>query len=117
MTIDPADHRTPESLYQKQCALQIIEASVIQLEKEQVAAGKGDLFQLLRPRLDPTQAGSGSDAELAVRLGMSHDSVRQAISRLRKRFRALVKKRIADTVVGAEQAEEEWQHLMAALRN
>ncbi|MEQ1750668.1 MAG: sigma-70 family RNA polymerase sigma factor [Prosthecobacter sp.] len=114
MTIDPADHRTPESLYQKQCALQIIEASVIQLEKEQAASGKGDLFQLLRPRLDPTQAGSGSDAELASRLGMSHDSVRQAISRLRKRFREIMRSVVASTL--NDPSEEALTEELASLR-
>jgi RNA polymerase sigma-70 factor (ECF subfamily) len=94
--------------------LQIIEASVIQLEKEQVAAGKGDLFQLLRPRLDPTQAGSGSDAELATRLGMSHDSVRQAISRLRKRFREIMRSVVASTL--NDPSEEALTEELASLR-
>jgi hypothetical protein len=47
---------------------------------------------------------------------MSTEAVKQSVLRLRKRFRALVKKRIADTVEGTAQAEEEFQHLMAALR-
>ncbi|HEY1082892.1 MAG TPA: sigma-70 family RNA polymerase sigma factor [Prosthecobacter sp.] len=113
--IDPADHRTPESLYQRQCALQIIEAAVEQLAQEQTASGKGDQFQLLRGRLDPTRAGSGTDAELATQLGMSHDAVRQAVSRLRKRFREIMRELVAATL--SEPTEGSVQEELSSLRN
>lgn len=114
LTIDPADHRTPESAFQKQCALEIIEAAIVMLENEQVAAGKAEQFRLLRPRLDPTQAGSGSDAELANRLGMNHDAVRQIISRLRKRFREIMRDIVASTL--RDPTEESLAEELASLR-
>lgn len=80
LEIDPSDNRTPESVYQRMCALRIIEAAVDQLAEEQKAAGKEEQFLHLRPRLDPTMAVSGSDAEMAAKLGMTHDAVRQAVS-------------------------------------
>jgi RNA polymerase sigma-70 factor (ECF subfamily) len=98
ITIDPADHRTPESAFQRQCALQIIEAAVLKLQQEHEEAGKAEQFRLLRARLDPTCAASGSDAELAARLGMSHDAVRQVISRQRKRFREIMRNIVAGTL-------------------
>lgn len=97
------------------CALRIIEATVEQLAKEQEEAGKREQFQLLRPRLDPTVAGSGNDAELAARLGMTHDAVRQSISRLRKRFREIMRTLVAGTL--ASPTEEMVQEELAALRN
>lgn len=115
ITIDPADHRTPESIYQRLCALRIIEAAIEQLAKEQAEAGKEEQFKLLRPRLDPTQAGSGNDAELAQQMGISHDSVRQSISRLRKRFREIMRDLVAATL--SDPTEESVQEELAALRN
>ncbi|HYF33854.1 MAG TPA: sigma-70 family RNA polymerase sigma factor [Prosthecobacter sp.] len=111
----PADHRTPEMLYQRLCALRIIEAAVDQLAKEQQAAGKEAQFALLRSRLDPRQSGSGSDHELATRLGMSHDAVRQTISRLRKRFREIMRDIVASTL--RNPTEETVQEELMALRN
>jgi RNA polymerase sigma factor (sigma-70 family) len=114
ITLDPADHRTPEAYFQKHCALEIIKSAVTALEQEQIAAGKVELFQLLRPRLDPTQAGSGSDAELAARIGMSHDAVRQNISRLRKRFREIMRGIVASTL--RDPTDESLAEELTALR-
>lgn len=115
ITIDPADHRTPESQYQRLCAMRIIEAAIEQLAREQTEAGKGEQFRLLRTRLDPSQAGSGNDVEMAAQLGMSHDAVRQAISRLRKRFREIMRDLVAATL--SDPTEESIQEELAALRN
>ncbi len=115
ITIDPADHRTPESIYQRLCALRIIEAAVEELAREQTAAGKGDQFRLLRSRLDPSQAGSGNDAELAAQLGLTHDAVRQSISRLRKRFREIMRDLVSATL--SNPTDESVQEELAALRN
>lgn len=114
LVIDPADHRTPESVYQRMCAMRIIEAAVEQLAQEQEAAGKGQQFQFLRPRLDPTRAGSGNDSELAVQLGMTHDAVRKSISRLRKRFREIMRDTVAATL--SEPTEASVQEELASLR-
>lgn len=115
LSIQPADHRTPESNYQRLCALRMIEAAVEQLANEQEAAGKGEAFQWLRPRLDPTRAGSGNDSELAAQLGMTHDAVRQSISRLRKRFREIMREMVAATL--SEPTEASVQEELASLRN
>lgn len=115
ITIDPADHRTPESIYQRLCALRIIETAVEQLASEQQQAGKARQFQLLRSRLDPSQTASGNDVELAKHLGMSHDAVRQAVTRLRRRFREIMKEIVASTL--AHPTEDSVNEELAALRN
>ncbi|TDU71430.1 RNA polymerase sigma-70 factor, ECF subfamily [Prosthecobacter fusiformis] len=115
ITIDPADHRTPESIYQRLCAMRIIEAAIGQLAEEQATAGKGEQFRLLRCRLDPTQIGSGNDAEIAAQLGITHDAVRQSISRLRKRFREIMRDLVSATL--SDPTDESVQEELAALRN
>lgn len=115
LSIHPPDHRTPEMLYQRLCALRIIEAAVEQLAQEQKQAGKEQQFLLLRARLDPSTAGSGNDTELAAQLGMTHDAIRQTISRLRKRFREIMRDLVASTL--RNPTDEAVQEELASLRN
>ena len=111
------DERTPEALYEKQYALRMLETAVEQLCEEQREAGKEQAFSLLRPRLDPTASEAGSDKEVAETLGVSHDAVRQMISRLRKRFREIMRDRVAGTLnePTAMAVEEELAALRRAL--
>lgn len=105
----------PDTAFDRQWAISLLDSALVGLESEMSAEGKQEMFSLLKPWLTG-DADAASQASIADTLAMSTDAVKVAVHRLRKRFRALVKKRIADTVEGAVQAEEEWQHLMAALR-
>jgi RNA polymerase sigma factor (sigma-70 family) len=106
----------PDAAFDRQWAISLLDSALAGLESEMSVEGKRAMFSLLKPWLTG-DADAASQASIAETLGMSADAVKVAVHRLRKRFRALVKKRIADTVEGAAQAEEEWQHLMAALRH
>lgn len=116
-SLEPVDERTPEVLFEKQYALRMVETAVEQLYEEQRAAGKEKAFSLLRPRLDPTASEAGSDKEVAEELGVTHDAVRQMISRLRKRFREIMRERVAGTLhePTAMAVEEELAALRRAL--
>lgn len=106
----------PDAEFDRQWAISLLASALHDLEAEMHADGKAELFQRLKPWLTG-DADAASQSSIADMLGMRPDAIKQSVLRLRKRFRALVKKRIADTVEGAAQAEEEWQHLMAALRS
>ena len=97
-SLEPVDHETPEALFERTYALRMVETAVEQLFEEQRAAGKEEAFSLLRPRLDPSAQGDHTDKEIAEALGVSHDAVRQMISRLRKRFREIMRERVAGTL-------------------
>lgn len=116
LLIVDAQVTAPDAAFDRQWAISLLASALGDLETEMVDEGKQVLFERLKPWLTG-DAGAGSQASVAESLNISVDVMKQAVHRLRKRFRALVKKRIADTVVGSEQAEEEWQHLMAALRS
>ncbi len=116
LQIVDAQVMAPDAAFDRQWAISLLASALGDLETEMVDEGKQVLFERLKPWLTG-DAGAGSQVSAAESLNMSVDAMKQAVHRLRKRFRALVKKRIADTVAGAEQAEQEWQHLMAALRS
>jgi DNA-directed RNA polymerase specialized sigma24 family protein len=105
----------PDAAFDRQWAISLLASALSDLEKEMLADGKRRLFEELKPWLTG-DADAACQASIAEMLEMSTEAVKQSVLRLRKRFRALVKKRIADTVEGTAQAEEEFQHLMAALR-
>ncbi|MES2596124.1 MAG: ECF-type sigma factor [Verrucomicrobiota bacterium] len=115
LQIEDAKVATPDAAFDRQWAISLLDSALRDLEAEMLTEGKQSAFVLLKPWLtgDPEAA---SQASIAEALQMSVDAVKQAVLRLRKRFRALVKKRIADTVEGTAQADEEFQHLMSALR-
>ncbi len=106
----------PDAEFDRQWAISLLDSALRDLESELTAEGKAAVFDLLKPWLTG-DADAASQSNIGEALGISTDAVKVSVHRLRKRFRALVKKRIADTVEGAAQAQEEWQHLMAALRS
>jgi RNA polymerase sigma-70 factor (ECF subfamily) len=96
----------PDAAFDRQWAISLLASALNDLESEMVEVGKQALFERLKPWLTG-DAGADSQASAAESLEMSADAVKQTVHRLRKRFRELVKKRIADTVEGSAQAEEE----------
>lgn len=112
-----ADHQAtpPDQAFDRQWAICLLDSALKDLETEMLQEGKQTIFDQLKPWLtgDSDAASQSSIAEI---LGISTDSVKTSVHRLRKRFRALMKNRIADTVAEAAQADEELRHLMMALR-
>jgi hypothetical protein len=54
-------------------------------------------------------------AEIAAEFHMSADAVKMAASRLRKRYRVILRENIADTVASPEDVDDELRYLFAAL--
>ena len=73
------------------------------------------LFEQLEKLLadDPNRPSQG---EIAAKLGMSENAVKQAIHRLRERYRQILREEIAQTVTAPGDVEDELRHLIAVLR-
>jgi RNA polymerase sigma-70 factor (ECF subfamily) len=112
--IEPADNLTPERLYEKRWALNLLDLVFNRLRGEFQAAGKSNLFDNMKPFLagKPTKP---SYLEVAAQLDLSEGSVKVAVHRLRGRYRKLLKEEIAKTVVDSESLEDELGELLAAL--
>jgi DNA-directed RNA polymerase specialized sigma24 family protein len=104
----------PDLAFDRQWAITVLDDTLHDLESEMRSEGKIDLFKLIKPWLTG-DADATSQASIAAQLGMSADSVKTAVHRLRKRFRTLMKKRISDTLEDSAQTEEELTHLKMAL--
>ena len=111
-TSNPSDD--PESLFDREWALEIVTRALRILRDEMAKAGKSDQFEALKGSL--TGEDDLSRKEIASRLNMSEGAVKVAVHRLRRRYRQLLRNAVADTVNSETDLDEEMRFLVAALR-
>lgn len=112
--VEPADHRTPERLFEQQWALQILDQVLLRLREHYEKQGKVELFEVLKNSL-MSSVSSQSHRELATQLNMAEGTVTVAAHRLRRRFRELLREEIAHTVAEPELVDEEIRYLLGCL--
>jgi DNA-directed RNA polymerase specialized sigma24 family protein len=95
----------------------VLASALRQVESDYAASGRGDLFTALRPFLGTGVAEPPDQAGLAAALGLSAPAFRQAVSRLRDRFRTALRAQIADTLrdPDEETIDDELRSLRAVL--
>jgi DNA-directed RNA polymerase specialized sigma24 family protein len=112
---EPGDEETPESIYDRRCALALLDRALKRLQVEAQAADKSWQFERLSPYLS-SEAQPGEYGRIGAELGMGAGAVGVAVHRLRHRFREAVREEVAATARSLQQVEEELRHLLAALR-
>lgn len=112
--MEPSDPMTAEMIYERRWALTVLERVLSQLKDEYLAADNSALFDSLKELL-PDEPGSPSQAEIAGRLGMTENAVRQAFYRFRQRYQSLLREEIANTVATRGDIEDELRHLIVVL--
>jgi RNA polymerase sigma-70 factor (ECF subfamily) len=90
--------------------MDVLETAQQRFAMQHVSRGRRDLFI----RLQPFLAGDESrpSAELAAELGMSAGALRVALHRLRRRYAAVLRSTIAETVDRPEDVDDELRHLL-----
>jgi RNA polymerase sigma factor (sigma-70 family) len=111
--IDPADHLSPDKLFDRAWAVTLLERVVSRLRAENDAEGRAAQFEQLKFFL---MVGSNDIpyAEAAAKLALSEGTVRVTVHRLRKRYRELLQQEIVQTLADPAQADEEMRALMGA---
>jgi RNA polymerase sigma factor (sigma-70 family) len=112
--MEPSDPITAEMIYERRWALTVLERVLSRLKDEYRAAGNAALFDCLKQLL-PDEPGAPSQAEIAVRVGMTENAVRQAFYRFRQRYQSLLREEIAHTVATPGDIEDELRHLIAVI--
>lgn len=111
---DPADPSTPETVFDQEWALALLNRVVARLGEECARDGKSALFEQAKGFL-----AAGADAvpyaDAARALGMEEGALRVAVHRLRRRYREVLREDIAQTLADPAQVEEELRSLLAAL--
>ncbi len=109
--LEPSHDLTPDRHFERQWAMTLLEQVLDALREEYHAGGKGDLFDELKSVIAGQPAAY---ADMAARLRCREGAIKVAVHRLRHRYRALMRARIAATV-GEGDVEDELRHLSAVL--
>ena len=103
-----------DALFDREWALAIVERGLLQIEEENAASGTHEILRALKPWLS-ANGSPPPQADVAAGLGMSEGAVKVAIHRLRKRFREIVRREVAQTIQDEKDLPAEMEHLIAAL--
>ena len=111
---EPSHEMTAERLFERRWALTLLEGVLDRLEAEMAALGKATTFEALRPALIGS-ADRAPHAEVADALGLSAEAARAAASRLRRRYRELLREEVAATIGDPSEVDDEIRSLFEAL--
>ena len=109
-----SENETPQTAFERQWALGLVEEAFVRIEEEYVEGGRGDLFE----RLCPCLQGEGPEEsyrEIASELGMSEGAVKVAVHRLRQRYRKHFEQVVLETVDDEGELHDEMVFLQKTL--
>lgn len=102
---------TPESAYDRAWARTLLQRAGQRLREICEAEGKAAHFVELMPFVTGGRPG-GEFAAAAERLGMNEKTARVALSRLRRRYAAVIREEVAETVGPDGDVQDELRYLM-----
>jgi RNA polymerase sigma factor (sigma-70 family) len=118
---DPAIE--PERRYERAWALCVLSHVIARLRDEYCAASRGAArataaarFDALKAYLPGPELDESAYKEMALRLGMSAEAVKQRVYQLRKRFGEQLREHVAELVASNAEIDEEIQFLYRALQ-
>lgn len=111
---EPVGAETPERCFERRWALAVLDAALVQLQKNCLDVGKAALFDHLSPFLsrEPEQ---GEYTILAEKLKMRENTIAVTVYRLRQQYRDAVRAEVAAGLTDTAMIEEELRHLAASL--
>ncbi len=113
-SIEPSSGLTAEQLYDQQWAVTLLGQIMQRLESEFDGDGKAEQFEELKGFIIGDHAGT-TYADVAERLNMTVAAAKMAGSRMRQRYRELLREEIAQTVAGPDEIDNEIRNLFATL--
>lgn len=114
LCIEPAGGLTAEQLFDQQWAVTLLERIMQRLAEEFGARGKSKQFEVLKCYIVGDHVGV-SYAEVALTIATTEDAAKQVVSRMRRRYRELLRDEIAQTVASPGEVEDEIAQLFTVL--
>lgn len=111
---EPSEARAADHYYERRWALTLLDQAMARLRGQYESAARVGEFDTLKGFLT-AERGTLPYREVAAALGTSEGAARVAMHRLRKRFRAVFREAIADTVSKPEEVNDEVRYVVAVL--
>lgn len=111
--VEPSHDETPDRLFLRSWALEVLDRTLRRLREEYVERGKAEVFDALKGCLDGS-VPVAYDAT-AIALGVTAGAVRVAVHRLRQRYRRALRDEVAQTLDEGQPVEDEIRDLLDAL--
>lgn len=113
--VELSDSHTADRIYERRWASTLLDHVFAQLKDDYYNAGNATLFDYLKQLL-PDGTEARSQADVAAKMGMTPNAVKQAFHRFRSRYQALLREEIAHTVAMPKDVEDELRHLISVFR-
>ena len=111
--VEPVDHVTPEQLFDRAWANTLLTRVQEALREEFAGKGQAEAFESLQQFL-AWNAGDETYADIAARLGRTVSDIKVSVHRMRKSYRSLLEREVADTVSSLEDIQSELRLLASA---
>jgi RNA polymerase sigma factor (sigma-70 family) len=105
----------PEEIYDREWAALLLRQALDRLTQECRLAGKGDLLTHLMPYLSASEESAIPYEQMAERTHRPVATLRSDVARMRKRYRAILREVVRDTVLETEDVDEELRYLCRVL--
>ena len=105
----------PEEVYDREWAALLLRQALDRLTQECALAGKADLLSHLMPYLSASEDSAIPYEQMAQRTHRPVTTLRSDVARLRKRYRAILREVVRDTVFETEDVDEELRYLCQVL--
>lgn len=110
--VDPA---TPSRIFEREWARSVLANALERLRVESDHAGQLDRFTVLQASLFDLTKGEGATEAQATALGISQNAAKIALSRLRQRYRELLRIEVSRLVEDPSEVDAEIAHLVHVL--
>jgi len=108
-------HWSADGVFDREWAASLARQALDRLGQEYELGGKGALFEELKSRLSAGESTAIPYDELANRLGRTAAHLRVDVTRLRTRYRAILREEVSGTVVDPQDVDEELRYLRQAM--
>ena len=110
-----SNHWSADGVFEREWAASVARQALDRLGQEYELGGKGALFEALKSRLTAGEAAAIPYEELAKRHGRTAAHLRVDVTRLRARYRAILREEVSGTVVDPRDVDEELRYLRQAM--
>ncbi len=111
-----ANHDSPDRAFERKWAHTVLARAMQHLEEDCGSHGHADRYRVLRPFiLSASETGGRVEQAHADEIGLTLSAARVALSRLRQRYRELLRAEVERLVADPDEVDDEINHLIQAL--